>query len=384
LQQRFAPARREKFLSRLVDKDDTYFKYFLDIIFMAIALSSNELERVIEVLSSVGQKLQLTRFERFSYRTLLVSVDLATASFFVFVLAVTIIVFTFDARDALGSSWWIPAIACIVIFIVSIPVGIIALALNIPLLRKTFREERRLKRLGLDSLSKSLWEENRRTQWISRLRGGVLMVAGIVLILLGVFIASDAVVGLAIDDDLFFLALFYVIIGALLFGTRHLRNQRERMDLAASADELRIALQSLRDREGAEVISVPAEILEKTAIIESAQITQDRKDAVLQSATFRPNAYAVAFSREAAEQRAMLSVPDRIELEDLVADLSTDGPRVEDRAEAASGATLQVATKSEHVEVDCLVDPVSRGIQIIALRHREDASRPSLNGADNV
>jgi hypothetical protein len=49
---------------------------------MAVALSPNELERTIKVLSSAGQTLQLTRFERITYRALLVSVDVAMASVF--------------------------------------------------------------------------------------------------------------------------------------------------------------------------------------------------------------------------------------------------------------------------------------------------------------
>ena len=48
---------------------------------MAVALSPHELERTLEVLSNAGQTLQLTRFERLSYRALLVSVDGMLASF---------------------------------------------------------------------------------------------------------------------------------------------------------------------------------------------------------------------------------------------------------------------------------------------------------------
>ena len=77
---------------------------------MAVALSSTELERIIEVLSSAGQRLQLTLFEkRLSYRTLLVSVDAATASFFGFILAGIFIVLGFDPKHALDSWWWLPA-----------------------------------------------------------------------------------------------------------------------------------------------------------------------------------------------------------------------------------------------------------------------------------
>lgn len=53
---------------------------------MPVALSPNELERTIAVLSSAGQTLQLTRFERITYRMLLVSVDVTMISSLGFVL----------------------------------------------------------------------------------------------------------------------------------------------------------------------------------------------------------------------------------------------------------------------------------------------------------
>jgi hypothetical protein len=358
---------------------------------MAVALSSNELERTIEVLSSAAQTLQLTRFERLSYRALLVCVDLAMASFvalmpFAFFIAVSRL-----SRRGGEESLPLGFELLILVFYVSLLVGIVSLALNIPLLRKTFREERRLKRLGLSSLSKSLWKESRRRRWMSRFRGVLLIGLGIIFLLSGVGMGGAVMLGKTTRGEqiLYFSlgALLYAVTAGLLFAARYLRNQRERMDLAASARELRTALQSLRQRKGHEVISVPAELLEQTAIIESAQITKERKDAVLQSAAFRPNAYAIAFNRDAAEQRATLDVADRVELEDLVAELSTNGAQLETQAEAipgTKGATLRGTTESKHVEVKYVIDHASRGIRVIAVRHGGEASHASLNGASHA
>ena len=106
-----------------------------------------------------------------------------------------------------------------------------------------------------------------------------------------------------------------------------LQTQRERMDLTANAEELRKAFQSLRQRAGkTEVVSVPTELVEQTSKIESAQIAKERKDAILESVSSRPTGYAIAFDRDAIEQRAMLDVADRIELADLVAQLSIADP----------------------------------------------------------
>jgi hypothetical protein len=366
---------------------------------MAIALSPNELERTIQVLASAGQTLQLTRFQRITYRTLLVSADIALASFLGIIIA--FIFAPIDAMRTTGTphaevplSWILFGILALV-FAASFFVGIVSLALNIPLLIKTFREGRRLKRLGLSPLSTSLWKESRRSRWISRLRGVLFLVIGIILAIVTFFVAVSLLAktvseGAAFsrgDLTVFFVVLlFYGITAVLLFGARYLRNQRERMDLAASAGQLREALQSLQQREGTEFVSVPAEILERTAIIESAQIKQERKEAVLQSTTVRSSAYAVAFERDAAEQRSTLRGADRLELEDLVADLSTEGAQRETQASATSSAEpskFQCATESKQVEIEYVVDHASRRIRVVAVKHGGAPSPASLNGASN-
>jgi len=184
--------------------------------------------------------------------------------------------------------------------------------------------------------------------------------------------------------DTFVVAIF-TGLAALLVLARYLRNQRERIDLAASAEVLKKVFQGLQHRAGkAEVVSVPSELLEQAARIESAQIAKERKDAVLQSVAFRPTGYAIAFDRHAAEQRATLSVADRVELEDLVAQLSTDGAQLESQAGPVAGA-LSGATKSKRVEIDYVIDHASRSIRIIALRHGVDSSSPaSLNGSSHA
>ena len=222
----------------------------------------------------------------------MVSVDVAMASFLGFIADIIFDSLVGDVLPRAVTSWpWVLAFILAIVFLLSFLVAIVSLALNIPLLLKTFREGRRLERLGLGSLSTSLWKESRRSRWISRLRGALLLGIGI-LILVGMAFASkgmiEAIEANKRDDWIFFFIglLFYGITAGLLFGARYLRNQRERMDLAATAEHVGKALQSLQAREGPEIVSVPAELLERTAIIESAQITKERKDAVLQSAVF--------------------------------------------------------------------------------------------------
>lgn len=335
-----------------------------------VPVSSTELDSAIEVLASAGQALRLSRFERISYRTLVTSADIALASMTTFVLIC--IAFVFD--NDFEAIWIYLLIVAIIsaVLLVSVFVAIISLALNLPLFRMAFRERARLKQRGLSSLAQFLWKESRRSRWIGRVREALIVVIGLIYILfLGVlaqrFVGEPKYVETAEFITMSFTALIFAFIVIVLFSARYLRNQRERMDLTSSADALKRTLQELRQRADGGAVSVPAELLERTAKIESTQIAAQRKDAVLQSAAFRDNAYAITYDGSAAEQRARLETADRLELEDLVAQLSTEGAPVEPQPGAAKDAPIRGATRNKHVEIEYSVDEASRRIRIVAV-----------------
>jgi len=174
-------------------------------------------------------------------------------------------------------------------------------------------------------------------------------------------------------------SLFCVIVVALIVLSKYLRNQRERIDLAASADELKTALQRLqRGVSKSEKVSVPSELLEQAARIETAQIAKERKDAVLQSVPVGPSGYGITFDRTAAEQRQMLNVSDRLELEDLVAELSIGGPGTLKSLTGAVAnpqeAIRRAESKDRRVEIEYVVDQASHGIRIVLIRHQSPSS----------
>src|SRR5262249_8051286 len=266
------------------------------------------LEGGIEALSSAARAFQLTPFERGAHRALMVSVDVAIWGFVALTAMIFIIVaLGLDPNDLTPVQQTL-MFTSMVAFTFAVVVGTVSLALNIPLVRKLYRERARLKELGLSSLSESLWKESRRSRWISRARGALLIVVGIIGILMffGSFLGVGDVMrtpkqmteseGEIRGDRGLLLALFFATIAVLIFSARYLQNQRERMELTASAEELKKALEGLRQRAGnAEVVSVPSELLEQAAKIESAQIAKERKDAVLQSVAVRPSGYAITF-----------------------------------------------------------------------------------------
>ena len=204
----------------------------------------------------------------------------------------------------------------------------VALVLNIPLASKLYRERGRLKERGLASLSKSLWKERRRGRWISVTFHWAPAIALIIvlLVVIPLMIWGEETPGEEIIIGV--LVLMFVVVLLVLSG--YLRNQRERMEIAASAEELKKALEGLRQRAGkSEKVSVPSELLEQAARIETAQIAKERKDAILQSVPVGPSGYGVAFDRAAAEQRRMLDGSDRVELEDQVAQLSKGAGQIQ-------------------------------------------------------
>lgn len=299
-----------------------------------IPLSSKELDSAIEVLAGAGQALQLSRFARFSYYALMISADVTTA--------IMVASLLMDIEELfIDHLKLVPRAVQNVLWntlYISLTIALISLALNVPLFLRSFRDAARLKVRGLSSLSDFLWKESRRSHLINKVREVLLVLVGLdvlcnlYLVARVTFFSNIPHVSETREKDIaiyfiagFIFVLFLVMIFAILIGARYLRNQRERMDLTASAKELSKALQGLRQHAKIGTVSVPAELLEQTAKIEATQIAEQRKDAVLESAAFRPNAYAISFDGDAAEQRATLDTADRVELENLVAQLSIDG-----------------------------------------------------------
>jgi hypothetical protein len=336
-----------------------------------VAIDPKDLESGIEALSSAGQAFQLTRFERGAYYLLTVSVDVTAWS----VIALVLLSF-------LPASWmggYNPAFIGGGLVVVGTLLAAMALVINIPLASKLYRERARLKELGLASLSKSLWKESRRGRWIRQ------VVRWVPVIILVVIISFTLAVRILSDEEWeagdTFVVVIFTGFAALLVLARYLRSQRERIDLAASAEELKKVFQALQHRAGkAEVVSVPSELLEQAARIESAQIAKERKDAVLQSVSAGPSGYGVTFDRAAAEQRRMLDVSDRVELEDVVAQLSIEGPdKLTSEAGPPKGATRRCETKNKRVEIEYVVDQTSHGVRIIAVRSEGGGSHSSPN-----
>jgi hypothetical protein len=349
-----------------------------------ITLNSERLEGAITVLSSAAEDFGLTRRQRILYRVLMISVDLTIACLAVVTVALVGALSTKKAGyDVLGVSGTMG-------LMVSSGVGVLSLLLNIPLFCRTLRERAKLKALGMTALNKLLWKARRRHNWLRRIRSALIIMFGVlVAFMAGIYTWMSFARGPKVTETLLgvILAAFFALVAVTLFSARHLRNQREQMDLAANADELKEALQNLRQQAGATgTIAVPAELVERAATIESAYIAKERKEAILQSVDSSSSGYAIAFADEAAQQRAALDVADRLELEDLLARLSTEGAPVEPPAGSPAhplGAASRSTSESGRIEIDYLVGE-SRGIRVTAVKSLAAEAARAAKGASHA
>lgn len=359
-----------------------------------VNLDLQSLDKVIAVLTNAMKDYKLSLSERISYRGLMLSADFAIAHF--------VITYVFLA----SSIYWsikseVATISDSVLFVVgslallsgltlglSLLIGIPSLLFSINLIHKTFVERKKLRLLGVAELTKSLWKESRRSRWLSRFRSGFLVFIGVYMFL-GIIFTSISVKVLLLDSvlssqiqpilsplEIIDFGRILVAVAAwlamMLFSARYLRNQREQMDLAADAVQLRsIFMEMLQQASAKGIVKVPVEFVEQAASIESTQIANSRKTAILKSTNIRSSGYAIVFDNSAAQQRLTLEVADRIELQDLEAKLSTEDIESLFPLRPSSQSMeqmLQIQTKSGRVEIEFVINYENRIIRVVTVK----------------
>lgn len=346
-------------------------------------LDPERLRGAIEVLKRAAESFDLSQRERIGYRALIISGDVGIIGL-VWLYASIALQSVLPSYDSHTTPRWLEVnlILASLMLIGSAVGGTVSLLLNISLIRKAWRERAALKKLGLTNLSKSLWKAGRKHRWLQRLRGAILLIGGAVLLLSAVLspfilLFNDQILG-AITRDWRVLAavaalvLFYALFGLIMLAARYLRIRREQIELVSNAEKLQEALRELQKRAGdGAAVLIPADILEQVARIESSQIAQERKTAILESAGSVQSGYAVGFAPNAAEQKSALDMAQRIKLEDLVEQLSTGLLRGKADVRGAGEINLHRIT-SDPVEVEYATDEPGRKIRIVAVRQIGD------------
>lgn len=308
-----------------------------------VTLDSKAVDAALGLLVEAARELPPSPREQKRYRVFEVSVDIA-----VFSVSLGYAIVMFILPFAGKSRFEVPTLVVASLFFLAFFVGsftaMAAALMNHRFLRRVIAQRRQMRRLGLHALSRRLRRAYARTRWLSRMRDSLLGLFGIAFVATGVLsVAFVAVVLLLYGDrspwahKLFpdspigavGLAVYLgviVVVGLFLLLSRVLRNTREEIELAGNADDLRKALAELRASAGAaNAVEVPAALIERAAQIESVLIEKERSRAIVENARSGRAGLAISFDAEAAAQRAQLPAEARLELEDLLAQVSSDG-----------------------------------------------------------
>jgi hypothetical protein len=340
-----------------------------------VPLDSKQLSAAIGVVAGVAQQFKMSPGERWRFRALMVLADGVLIGLVALVLTAIVL---HEER-----SIWV-LVVLVIAFAFCVLFALAALVLNLPLIWRTAVERRRLVRLGVLRLSQALWREHRRGHWIDRLRSLAILLVSAILILAAVM----GVFGLAGGG---------VVLGCagLMLTARHLRRLREQLDAATDADGLAHTLQRLRSQgDPGRVVEVPVELLNQVAGIESDQITEARDRALAQSVEARQRAWRVSFDEAATAQRSALAPPDRLALEDLVADLSADGLAAAEAgspppADAPAAPTAPDGATPAHrrfrrggLQLAVVADAALRSIRVLAIEVTRPADPPTPSAGE--
>lgn len=345
-----------------------------------IDLDSRGVDAAIDALSSAVKSFSLKPRQRMIYRTLMATVDFGAVALLLPWLLYLVNTCSAAWHFGTGDGWrdvkTFLASATALLLAGSLLSGMLVSLFAWPLFRLVWRERSRLKSLGLDSLSTTLWKASRKNPAWSSLRG-------VVLALLGVVYTGGAFYNLfgwvAQKDSLSLVAVpLCVWVGILFLGAGLLRDQKEQLELASQAVELKKALQSLRHGVGANgMVAVPADIVERAAMIECVQVAKDREIAILGNAGKQSLGYAIVYLPEPLAQRAHLTEEDRLELEDLLVRLSAAGnaPNAQSAQDVQGESMSVVQLATAGVEVAYTIEETARTITIRRITHKNAEQR---------
>lgn len=312
-------------------------------------LTGQQLDAALSALEKASGTFRLSRMEKLGYRAMGVCV------------ATVIVAFSAAIALMFMEQLFFAGLGCVIGLVAGVAAMFLFVA-NSWLIVKTVRQRRLLKELGLREISYSAWKaHSRRRHLFSRVGKGVwaFLAIGILLVM------SWVLYSLGLPTDLetaaiggFFLLLFVTPVAWLV-----VQRSRERLDVVADANRLRALLASMQTGSEDGVV-VPAAVLESVARIEHAQIAVERTRAVMAGVKAVHRGYGVLFAREASEQKALLPADCRLDVEELI-DQLTEAPYPPG---TQGEGVLSARTPDGLAEVDYSVDESNRRIHVVALR----------------
>ncbi len=331
----------------------------------SFALDDRRLRTAMEVLEREQQAFLPSRSELFRFRLF----NWAVALFVVLLFAVFL-------DEALKLNLRLPdRLAVSVAFFVLTPAAAILFLLNIPLIRKLWRQGRLRRRLGLKRELKSVFKRERRT-----LRGAINAIVGVIFTLLAaIFLVlfvtfvyqwlSDPAA--AVEDwgrlgvILFGLMLFFIPLS--LVSLPLMQRSKRRFEIVTNLQQTLATRQSGLDARGRGAEISPGAV-QMIAEIEREQIIDDRRRSLrLGLKKGQAPDYTIQQSRAVQQAKAQLDSDSARKLEDAVFALMGD-PRPPGLSEDPETGFNRLRIPEAPFEIVYQVDEETRRIKVFDLR----------------
>jgi len=315
-----------------------------------------EFERALRVLDREQQAMQLSRAQRLSYKIYRISV-------WGFVLCLVGIIIDFAIEFRRTEPPW-----AFMTFLLAVGLcfllGILSLALNIPLILKIIRHKLLFHRRGLSDFLDVLWKTRQKT------RRGMAIVEktalGLGIVFLIISITTVRWIGWIGAVTCFLIGTLFIMFYVLQSGKAWLDMMTSQWRNATRLKESMAALEKAAQHGGSERIPVPVDVIEQFSRIETEQIARSRAIAISESATAPKTDFSILSSNEVLKVKAGLDPDDRLKVEETINDLMLQ-PKPSGVERDADTDTLRQRVQGTDWEIVYAVDDAGRQVRLLSL-----------------
>lgn len=348
-------------------------------------LDERQLQLALDVLRREQDAGALSRSQRVCYRLLQV---FAYGSFVLWVAAFTALAFSVggsiqSASVEPPSGWflsayiWSTSAALILGFL-----ALVMLPMNLPLLFKSLRRERVVRKLGLSNMLRDPWKVLRRKRRVVNLLTGLVALVSAVFVLLvaiGTFLSLRAT-NEPYSRPLVLLSLAAVIV---LFGlpvlVYFMRRRHERHKFLTDLHQIEQSLLRYREAAVSSAVprfSVPATEMERIAAIERAQIATERAESIQSFRRKETSSYKLVPSREFRETRSGLDLSTNSRIDVAIEGLTDDPQPAAAQRDPTADTWLLNVPETDRV-IEYAIDSNRHAVRLFAVRPAGETKHPS-------
>jgi hypothetical protein len=268
-------------------------------------------------------------------------------------------------------------------------------SLNLPLVKKIWRNWRLVRKLGLSEALSAPWEEERNKKrflnFMTLVAGPFIIISGVIFGGLGLFLGY-ADTGPRNEfwppyfDELKLWLLSFAPLAALItipdglfyLGLHFFRREEERLGVVARLQSTLEQYSSSAETGEVAQVNISEQDYRQIAQIERAQITRDRATSILNFEEHDDTVYFAQKSRTVRHAQAQLDPKTRARVQDQIDALSTEPHPPAATVDSESGKCM-VRVPESPFEIGFTVDDKARQITVISLQLTagDEASNPS-------